>query len=38
MKLKEWHRTVLLLIILSLMIGLFIWMNNNYTDNFIESF
>jgi hypothetical protein len=37
-KLKEWHRTVILLLLLALAVGFIIWSNNQYSVNFVESF
>ncbi len=33
---KEWHRTVVLLILLAVAIGFLVWMNHA-TDNFVSS-
>ncbi len=37
-KLKEWHRTVLLLIIITLAVGFILWTNAQYENNFVEQF
>jgi len=34
---KEWHRTIILLVLLGAAIGFIFWMNNSYDNNFIET-
>lgn len=37
-KIKEWHRTVILLILILFAVGFIIWTNSQYETNFIEAF
>jgi hypothetical protein len=37
MKLKEWHRTVLLLLLLVLAIGFLVWSGQAAEDNFTQN-
>lgn len=37
-QLKEWHRTVLLLLLIAVAIGFILWSKNQYSINFTESF
>lgn len=37
MKMKEWHRTVLLLVLLGLAIGYLVWTNNATDANFVQT-
>jgi hypothetical protein len=34
---KEWQRTVVLLIIITAMVGFMIWSHHNYATNFIDT-
>jgi|GEM_PF-1365350 len=36
--LKEWHRTVILLLLLAFAVGFIVWTNNQYNTNFTGSF
>lgn len=35
---KEWHRTVILLLLIAVAIGFVLWTRNNYDTNFVDSF
>jgi hypothetical protein len=36
MKLKEWHRTVVLLILIIVAIGYIVWLRTGYQSNLLE--
>ncbi len=35
---REWQRTILLIILLALCLGLLFWSNKQYQSNFIDTF
>lgn len=37
MRIKEWHRTVILLVLLSLAVGFLIWANQTTDSNFVDT-
>jgi uncharacterized membrane protein YhfC len=37
-RLKEWQRTIILLVLLAIAIGFILWSRNQYASNFTESF
>ncbi len=36
-KFKEWHRTIVLILLFLLAIGIYIWMQSSYQSNFIDT-
>lgn len=38
MKFKEWHRTVILFVLLAIAVGFVFWSQGNYDANFVDSF
>jgi uncharacterized membrane protein YhfC len=36
-RLKEWHRTIILIALLGLAIGFIFWSKNQYSTNFVEN-
>lgn len=38
MKLKEWHRTVLLLVLLAILIAVFIWLRTGFETRSLQNF
>lgn len=37
LRLKEWHRTVILVLLLVVALGFIIWSRHNYDTNFTQS-
>ncbi len=37
-KFKEWHRTVIIVLLIVAAVGFIIWTNGNYSANFVDSF
>jgi hypothetical protein len=37
-RLKEWHRTVILLLLLTIAVAFIIWSRGQYNTNFVDSF
>ncbi|MEM6998175.1 MAG: hypothetical protein AAF413_04685 [Patescibacteria group bacterium] len=37
-RLKEWHRTIILVVLLFVGIGVIYWANSNVDENFVDQF
>ena len=35
---KEWHRTIILILLMIIAVAIIVWMQTSYSSNFIDSF